>query len=364
MRTLFIDLDPQWRGGQNQGLFFLRGAHARGHEPELVAPAGSPFAERARRESFEVHIVPSVGARFRAAGVLRPLLRQRRYAVVHANEAHALTAAWLARAHRQAPLVVSRRVTFPLGRNPLSLRRYRAAQCVLAISRFVASRCIDSGLDPDRVRLIHEGVEIPPLPSPEQRRQARARWGVAEDENLLGFVGYFVERKGQETLLRALPEVLAEFPRTRLLLAGDGPRRAEFERLRDTLGLGSAVLLPGVVEEITEVYRALDVFLFPAVGEGLGTSLLAALAHHLPAVAARSGACPEIVEDNVSGFLRPPDNPSAWADAIRRLLSDPATAARLGAAGRETIAQRFSVDAMVEQTLAVYLELAGAKVGA
>jgi glycosyltransferase involved in cell wall biosynthesis len=361
VRTLLIDLDPQWRGGQNQGFILLGGLRARGHRPELLAPAGAPMAERAARDGFAVHTVPASLARYRAAAPLRRLLAEQGYAVVHANEPHGLTAAWLAGAHRRVPVVVSRRVAYPLGTNPLARRRYRAVRYVLAISQFVAASCRASGVEEERIRLLYEGVEIPALPSAEERNRARARWSILEEENLLGCVGYLLPEKGQETLLRALPEVRKAFPAVRLLLAGDGPCRGKLERLRSELQLGSAVILPGVVEEITEVYRAMDVFLFPSLAEPLGTSLLVAMAYALPVVASQGGAGPEVLEEGVSGYLRPPGDAPAWADAIRRLLADRAAATRLGAAARETISERFSADRMVEQTLQVYRELAGPK---
>jgi len=240
----------------------------------------------------------------------------------------------------------------------LARARYRAAASVFAISRFVAQSLLDSGLEPDRLRLLHEGVELPTLPTPEERREARARWGIADDGFLLGCVGYLLPEKGQETLLRALPAIRARCPRTRLLLAGDGPCRTRLERLARELNLGPALILPGVVAEITQVYRALDVFLFPSLAEPLGTSLLVAMAYALPVVSSNGGAGPEVVDDGLSGLLRPPGAPEAWAEAVCQFLVDRPAAACLGVRGRETIAARFSADRMVDETLHAYRELA------
>lgn len=361
MRTLLIDLDPQWRGGQNQGFILLRGLRARGHQPELIAPAGAPLAERSRDEGVTVHEVGPHLVRLHAVRRLRHLVAECQYAVVHANEAHGLTAAWLAGAHRRSVIVVSRRVAYPLGAYWLARARYRAAGRVFAISRFVAQSLLASGLESNQIRLLHEGVEIPTLTSSEERKQARQCWEIAEDEHLLGCVGYLLPEKGQETLLHALPSVLEDFPKARLILAGDGPCRAQLEALAQELNLGSAILFPGVVEEITQVYRALDVFLFPSLAEPLGTSLLVAMAYGLPVVSSNGGAGPEVVEDGASGLLRAPGDAPAWAEAIKALLADREAAARLGAAGRETIAQRFRADRMVEETLQAYRELARAE---
>lgn len=351
MKTLHLDTRPDWRGGQNQVLLLMRGLRARGHGAELVALEGSPLAQRAASENFPVHSFPGLFARARAARRLKKLLAEH-FDVVHAHDPHALTAAWLAGAHRQTALVVARRVVY--GLHALGLSRYRAARRILAVSRFVAESVTASGISPAQVEVVYDGVELPAATSREQRLRARARWGVREDEILLGCVAYLVPGKGQEHLLSAMAAVRARFPNCRLLLAGDGLCRPQLERLAGELGLSSCVVFAGFVEEAAEIYRGLDCFVFPAVGEALGTSLLAAMAHSLPAIAVASGGVPEIIEDGVNGLLIPAPEAGGIARCLLGLLGDRVLAARLGAAARETIAGRFTADRMVEQTLRNY----------
>ena len=225
MRVLLADLETVWRGGQSQALLLLRGLRARGHEAELLSVTGAVLAERARAAGIPVHLSAAAFRRPQAARLMRRLFRERRFDVVHANEAHALTAAWLAGAHRQAPLVVSRRVAFRLDPSQLALARYRAARRILAISRFVAESVVHSGLPANVVRVVYDGVELPPPAASDVRARARQRLRLAADEPLLGCVGYLLPEKGQESLLRALPAIRARVPNCRLLLAGDGPCR-------------------------------------------------------------------------------------------------------------------------------------------
>ncbi len=120
---------------------------------------------------------------------------------------------------------------------------------------------------------------------------------------LLGCVGYLLPEKGQEVLIRAMPAVLESHPNCRLVLAGDGPCRNSLEALARELKVAEAIAFLGFVEDIAEVYRALDVFVFPSIAEPLGTSLLAAMAYGLPVIAVRSGGVPEIVKDARDGLL-------------------------------------------------------------
>lgn len=359
MRILLVDLERAWRGGQSQALLLLRGLRERGHAAELVAPAGSALAERAAAAGITVHLTTGRDRRWGAAGVLRRLLREGRVDIVHANEAHALTAAWLARAHKRAPLVAARRVAYPFSRGYLSLARYRAARRIVAVSAFVARSVAGAGLPTDAIRVVYDGVEIRPLSTLDQRRRARERWGIPEHASLFGCVGYLLPEKGQEFLVRALPLIRERYADCQLLLAGGGPERGNLERLADQLGVRTAVHFAGHVADVDAVYDALDLFVFPSLAEPLGSSLLAAMAAGLAVVAVATGAVPEVIEPEVNGVSLSSPNPREIAAAVTRLLADPELARRLGRRAREVIAERFAADRMVGETLKIYSELRG-----
>jgi glycosyltransferase involved in cell wall biosynthesis len=242
--------------------------------------------------------------------------------------------------------------------NPLARARYRRADRVIAVSQLVAKAVIASGLPPEKVSVVYCGVEMPGLTSPEARRLARKRWEVGDEHHLLGCVGALQADKGQEALIRALPRLLSDFPTCRLLLAGKGPCQPVLERVAGELGVESAVVFAGFVAEIEQVYSALDVFLFPALAEGLGSSLLAAMAHGVPAVAMNSGAAAEVIDDGRTGLLLSDRNPATIATSVGSLLRDCEYARNLGAAARENVGHRYSADRMVEETLRAYRELA------
>ena len=356
MNTLHVDLGQQWRGGQNQALFVIRGLLARGHVTELLAVRGSLLAKRAQAEGVRVHAVGCSAAQLRAVLPLRKILDDVRFDLVHCHDAHGLTAAWLAGVHRRALLVASRRVAYPLGRNRLALARYRRAQRIIAVSRFVKESVLASGLPSEQVEVIYDGVQVPHMPTREEGRGARRRWNVPDSSDLplLGCVGYLLPEKGQELLIRALPIVRKQYPDCRLVLAGDGPCRAGLERLALELGVERAVQFAGVVYDVSQVYQALDVFLFPSLAEPLGSSLLSAMAYGLPVVAVAGGAVPEVIEDERNGLLVPTPEPSGIAAAVLRLLHDASLSARLGIAARKTIEERFSADRMAQETIDLY----------
>src|SRR6266851_1763853 len=211
MIPLLVDLDREWRGGQNQFLLLLQGLYERGHAAELLTAKGSSLGHRASKLGFCVHYTSRDGLRLPAAAAMRRLISDERFDVVHVNESHALTAAWLSRAHRRAPLLISRRVGFPLGKNYFSRARFAAAARIIANSNWVAGQLAAAGLPRDRVTVIYEGVELPEPVTEDVRRAARAQWGVWENEKLLGCAGVLLQDKGQEWVIRALGQLRPEF---------------------------------------------------------------------------------------------------------------------------------------------------------
>jgi glycosyltransferase involved in cell wall biosynthesis len=358
VKVLLVDLETEWRGGQNQALLLLKGLRERGHGAELAAANGSALGERAGSAGVRVHFVSRGLFRLRAAQNVRVLLRCGGFDLVHANEAHAVTAAWLALWGKslRVPFVISRRVGYAIGKSPLAQARYRAAARIVANSKWVAEQAAASGAPRERISVVYEGADIPPRFTSKQRQRARARWGISQSAPLLGCVGVLLPDKGQEWLIRALAEVKKEFPEGKLLLAGDGPRRGPLESLARELGLKDDVIFAGFVKDVENVYAALDVFLLPSFFEALNNSLLAAMAYEIPSIAFNRGALGEIIEDGKSGLLVSGPDPSEIFAACLRILRDREFAARLGRAGRARVELNFSTDKMVLGMIRVYEE--------
>lgn len=359
MIPLLVDLETEWRGGQNQALLLLKGLYERGHPAELVAANGSVLGKRAVAAGICVHYVSRGGLRVPAAMKIRGLLAGGRIELVHANEAHAVTSAWLAGAHRQVPVVISRRVGYPLGRSRFSRRRYEAAAKIVAISKWSAERTIESGAPQEKVTVVHEGVELPPAQREEARIAARTHWSLPLNAPVMGCAGVLSEDKGQEWLIRAMAMVRADYPECRLLLAGDGPDRERLDLLAQELGVTENVVFAGFVKEMTRFYEAVDIFVLPSLFEALSNALMSAMAHGVPSIAFDGSGPAEIIEDGVSGLTVPARNAEGLAQAMRKMLVDRDYAKRIGRGGRQRIEDAFSADRMVHNMISVYREALG-----
>jgi glycosyltransferase involved in cell wall biosynthesis len=360
LRILHLSDARSWRGGERQTLTLARGQRERGHEAVLACPPGTPLDRRARAAG--VPVVPLRQAcEIDPRAVVRIVLemRAREFDLLHLHTPHSHTAG-LAAARlledggRRPPLVVSRRVAFPLRRHPLQRLKYGAGvNAFVAASHAVRARLLRRGVEAARVAVIHDGIE-PPSPDAAAARALELELGLGPLAPRIGHVGHLEPHKGQRFLLQAFALLGARFPRAALVIVGDGPLRGALEEQARNLGIDERVRFAGLRDDVTAALSLFDLFAMPSIQEGLGSALLDALALGVPVCAAAAGGIPEIIDDGVTGLLVRPQDPADLAEGLARLLSDRETARRMAEAGRRAVGERFSAARMVEETLRLY----------
>lgn len=225
----------------------------------------------------------------------------------------------------------------------LERRSTRAADVVVVPSRYSRRVATGSyGLDPERVRVVPEGVDPGPCGPGKPGGSPPAGSGRRDGETppLLLSVARQYPRKNTGTLLRALPRVRRSVPGTRLRVVGGGPRLPALRALASDLDLAGAVTFLGEVEDpgtVRDEYRRADVFCLPSLQEGFGIVFLEAMAAGLPVVAGHAGAVPEVVPDGEAGILVPPRDVARLSEALSRLARDPGLRGRMGTRGREHV---------------------------
>jgi len=203
-----------------------------------------------------------------------------------------------------------------------------------------------------RVHVVHPGAD-PARFKPDAEGAAAWRRDVAADGPLLLSVARLVRRKGIDTVIEAMPAILADHPTTTYVVVGTGPDLERLQALARTLGVADHVRFLGDIEEedLPACYAAADLFILPAREipaedevEGFGIAYVEAAASCVPSIAAVSGGVADAVVDGVSGVLVAPNSPDAVAAAAVRLLSDPVLRARLGHDGRALVQQNLNWD--------------------
>jgi glycosyltransferase involved in cell wall biosynthesis len=237
-----------------------------------------------------------------------------------------------------------------------SRRVVRAADCVVAISQFIRSEYELRGIDPRRIRVVYNGIDAARYAQPSDRAATRTAVGLAPDEQFVLLPGRLSRYKGQLDLLEALPLILEQQPRARIVFAGyDSPELGDLvvpgrgsvgavlQGRAAELGVTERMLLTGATSRMPELIAAADLVVVPSWAEPFGLVVAEAMAAARPIVAADAGAIPELVTDGESAILVPPRDPPALAQAIVRLLADRALAQRLATRAQQVVREKFTI---------------------
>lgn len=370
--VLFAHFGEDWIRGSEQVLLDLLATLDRGRIAPVVWCNADAMAAACRRLGVPTHqsrfafYLDYNSPRFSPshyAGLVRQglrLLRDHGIAVIHANSA--APAQWLVPVARlgHRPLLVHLHINY-LRRSRYALLLHMA-EMIVGVSRQAAEDLLADGMAPDRVRLIHNGLDFARLATAEG--DLRSRLGIPPEAPVIAAIGSLVLRKGFDILLRAfadLPQTGAPAPV--LLIGGDGEQRAQFETMAAELGVGSRVRFLGYTDAPAAIYRSADIFALASRNDACPLVLIEAGHFSLPVVATAVGGVPEIIVEGETGFLVPPEDATALRDRLQRLLQEPSTRARMGAAARERVDSMFTVARMTGDFMDCYEQLAAAPPG-
>ncbi len=340
MFSLHIDTARTWRGGQNQVLLTILGLRAGGHRTMLVAHPSGELRRRAAEGLELMPLAPDHELDLKAGWKLSRALSRLKPDIVHAHDPHGVAMASVALSMLTntpaPPLVVSRRVDFRLKRNSFSRWKYRQVNLFIASSDAIRDLLIQDGVAADQVVTVHEGIDVDRMAGVDAANVHEAFW-LPHGAPVVGNVAALVAHKGQRHLVEAMPLVIREVPDARLVILGEGELRPQLEHQVKHLHLEKHVVLPGFRADVLSLIKGFDLFVMSSETEGLGTSLLDAMAAGKACIGTRVGGIPEVIDDGVTGLLVPPHDPPALAGAIVRLLKDGALRARMGEAGLERV---------------------------
>lgn len=353
LRVLHIDTEHGWRGGERQALWLAGELARRGHHSIVAARAGEPLARRAKEAGLDVLACsPLAELDPRAALQLRAAIRRERVDVVHAHTSHAVAAGALATIGTRTPMVVARRVDFPLRKNAGTRWKYGRAAAIIAVSEAVRRVLVDGGINAALVTVVPDGVDIHRAAAPASA-DTLASLGVQTGAPLVVQVAQLVGHKDPINFVRAVAHARRILPELQALLVGDGPLHDDVAREIHTLMLDSVIHLAGYRTDADALLAAADVVALSSREEGMGSVLLDALAFGRPVAATRAGGIPEVIVDGECGLLADVRDPEALGAAIAKLITDRELATRLAARAIARAAE-FSVERMTDRTIEVY----------
>ena len=323
-----------------------------------------PYSARLRDHGIEVvelglHInfrANTVRSVVRAARLLVRAVMRGRWDIVHTHLFRtALVVTPLARLAGARVFGTSHRIYHPRVQPPLERALSFLQEAIVVDSAAVrdilrAHTHIPAG----KYAVIHNGIDVGEFSDVPDKAAARHELGLDERDFVVGEIAHLRPHKGQRHLVAAVARLAERHPQLRLVLVGGGPDRDAIEDLACTLGVAERVRLTGARLDLPLVLAAIDVLALPSTFEGFGIVQAEAMYLGLPVVATAHGGSTEVVDDGITGFLVPYGDEDQLAERIDRLAGDPELRARMGAAGRRRVLERFTAGAMARGYAELY----------
>ena len=370
LRKVFYLVDSLNFGGtESQAVELARRISPAGYDVTLgCLRAQGPLLERLQGTAVVLREFHPGGGLDTPAGLYELLrlswfLRREKFDIVHTHDLWSnLLGVSAARLAGVRAIVSSRRDLAHLdwyeGKHRVWLRRIQnLSGAVLANATPIRDALIaEDGFEPDKVRVIHNGVDIEKFQISRDSRDHLFP-GVGDGKLIVLVGNMHTDVKGHPWLIASAPAVIREFPYTRFVLVGDGEQRARFEQQVAGLGLEQNFLFLGRRADVPEILGGCDMAVLPSRAEGLPNAVLEYMAAGLPTIVSRVGGNAELVENGVTGLLVPAEDSPALAEAVLKFLRDPDLAWQMGQRGQESTIRNFSFERLLREVDALYTEL-------
>jgi len=349
-------------GGQRSLLDLVRKLDKTKFKPIIACPSEGGLVKEFRRLNVAVRIVEMKSLRrlnlisfCKSISGLKKIIKDEKIDLVHANGSRAAVYAGIAAKILKIPLIWHVRIVDSDG----LLDRFLAGLStnIIAVSHAVNRRFSWMRNREIKIKTIYNGIDLEEFNPALDRQNIRIEFGLKPDTPLVGTVGRLDWYKGYPYLLKAARKVVDNIPECHFLIVGDGAKRKELEKLINKLDLNDNVFFAGRRNDIPEILASLDLFVLSSVSEGLGRSIIEAMAMQKAVVATNIGGIPEVVKHSVSGILVPAKNADAFAEAIIDLIKNKDKALKMAIAGRKLAETKFNLNFNVEKIQNLYFDL-------
>jgi len=380
VRVLHIHTLPVISGSGLNTFLSMKGLDKGTYETALACAPGGKLIPLVRNQSMKVitfkNLVQPLHPVKDALAVLNLafFMKKNPYHIVHTHNSKAGFVGRLSAKLAGVPVIVHTVHGFsfhdkePTWRRRLFRNAERLASHWCDCMIFISQPLVDWALreriaDHKKMVKIYSGIELDRFTpaTEEETKRLRAKWGLGEQDAVVGIVSKLWEGKGHVHLIEAFREIRQKKREAKLLIVGEGYLLKSLRDLVNHHNLNDAVVFTGFQAEVAQVIATFDVAVLPSLFEGMGRVLVEAMAMGKPVVASRVGGIPDLVEHGVNGYLIRPGDVKGLEHAVFKILDDPSLARRMGREGRKRISDRFSAATMVESIERVYRELLSIK---
>jgi len=387
------------------------------YEVHLACFYDREFAHKLRDNNIPTHVIlPKGRFDFSLATNIADLINREQYDIVHTHGVRANLFGRLAvsrinkerKQQRKSLLPIFTTVHSELRQDYQNAIAYRLAYLLerttqhltdsfIAISNSIKDDMIRRGIPEKKIKVIYSGINFQAEANPDTESSLNNERNVQDDVHneqiiddkhqgvndtsnissiinlrqqfpeapIIGMVGRLQAVKGHRHAILAMPQILRQHPQAQLVIVGDGPLLEQLQALVNQLQINNNVHFLGFQHPVTHILRQFDIFLMPSLSEGLGLSLIEAMAEGIPAIATRVGGMVDVITEDirstnqyqselVTGILIPPEDPEAIAQAVVHLLNNPQQAKDMGERGQRDVRERFNSKRMIDEMDALY----------
>jgi L-malate glycosyltransferase len=362
MKILHLSSESSWRGGEQQIAYLIEELLSRGIENVIVCKRGSAFEAHCRLQGWPCYPLPLRNSLdLGSALALRRICRAEGVDLVHVHSSRGQSIAHLGGLPGgMPPLLLTRRVAFPIANKGLNVLRYNSARLrkIICVSHAVKAATSPVIRNKEALTVIYSGIDLSRFEKISSAESSlRHELGLPDNTSFIGTVAALTAEKDLSTFLRAARQISEKYPLMHFVVVGDGPDKVALQSLAAGLNLKEKVHFLGRRSNIPELIAQFSLFLFSSRQEGLGTSLLDAFACRVPVVSTAAGGIPEIVRHGETGLLAPIGDAEALATEALRLLGDQQLQQKLVRQAHVLLTSQFTKAHMAAQTFRTYQEV-------
>lgn len=361
IRVLHLNTARSWRGGEQQVLYLVQGLSDSGVVQCVSGHADSVLEKRITEIRVPFHRSnPRAEVDLFAARRIARYMNKNNFQLLHAHtgKAHALGLLVKKFFYRDIKLIISRRVDFPARQNFLSKIKYLSPLIdrYIAISDNVKRILMADQIQPEKISVAYSGIDPARFQHLPVRGAVRNEFLISENQFLFLNTAALVDHKDQLTLIRAADLLRERIHDFRILIAGDGELKHRLQNEIEKKALGAHITLLGFRSDILQLLADCDCFVMSSKEEGLGTSVLDAMASGLPVVTTNGGGLPEMIDHRKGGLVVEKENPRQLADAMYEIIHSETLQKKSSKYNRKRV-NDFHYKETAKTTLQIYREV-------
>ncbi|MCD4785649.1 MAG: glycosyltransferase [Candidatus Eremiobacteraeota bacterium] len=358
MKVLILNCADMWGGGEVLTLGLARGLLDMGVDAHLGCNPDTIILKKAQEKKIPVITIPMRTSKDLAAIFnLRKIIKEEKFTIVHAQTMrdHILGAA-AARLLKGVMAIRTQHIHFPeVHQFFLRIVYNKWTNMTICPSHYIRKNLENHSVNPAKVTVRNYGIDLRKYEYDRNLPSFREEMGFSDSNILIGCIGRLIKDKGQDFVIKAMPEVFEKFPSAKLVLVGSGEERECFENIAKNLEISDKVIFTGIRHDIPRILDSLDVALVPSVwNDPCPISVLEAMYAEVPLIATRVGGIPEEIDDGVTGVIVPPGDAEAIEKSILKLLDSPDKAKEMAKSARQKVIENFTLEGMCKSALDVY----------